>query len=146
MAARFGARCLDGLIVGAASFVVMLAGVAVVALTGGLAHDDVAPGGLAALLVLQFGTPATYEIILNARGGTVGKRVAGLRLISTETGQAPGVVRAAGRYGVWLAGCVVVIGGLVVYASPLWDASGWRRGWHDRAAGVVVVWARPVRV
>ena len=33
----------------------------------------------------------------------------------------------------------VVVGALVLYASPLWDRSGRRQGWHDKLAGTIVV-------
>ena len=73
------------------------------------------------------------------RGFTLGKRAVGLRTLSAATGQPAGMVAILVRRLVAVAGSLVLgIGQLVVYASPFFDTSGWRRGWHDKAAGTIV--------
>lgn len=73
------------------------------------------------------------------RGRTLGAGLVGLRTLSADTGRPAGLARILVRSLVVLAGALAAgVGLLVVYASPLLDRSGYRRGWHDRAAGVTV--------
>lgn len=75
-----------------------------------------------------------------SRGFTLGKRAVGLRMLSVATGRPVGLRRALVRMLVVAAGVLVLgVGQLAVHASPLWDRNGRRQGWHDRAAGVMVV-------
>ncbi|WP_407343918.1 RDD family protein [Pengzhenrongella phosphoraccumulans] len=75
-----------------------------------------------------------------ARGFTLGKRAVGLRTLSAATGQPAGMGAILLRQLVVAAGALVGfgLGQFVVYASAFFDASGWRQGWHDRAAGTIV--------
>ncbi|MBX9245630.1 RDD family protein, partial [Actinotalea ferrariae] len=73
------------------------------------------------------------------RGYTVGKRLVGLRTLSAETGRPVGMGKAFVRLLVPAAGTLACgVGQLVVLASPLFDSSGRRQGWHDKAAGTMV--------
>ena len=73
------------------------------------------------------------------RGYTIGKRAVGLRTLAADTGRPVGLGRILVRYLVVAAGTLVVgVGQLVVYASPLFDPTGRRQGWHDKAAGTMV--------
>jgi uncharacterized RDD family membrane protein YckC len=74
------------------------------------------------------------------RGFTLGKRAVGLRTLSAATGQPAGMGAILLRQLVVAAGAIVGfgLGQFVVYASAFFDASGWRQGWHDRAAGTIV--------
>lgn len=73
------------------------------------------------------------------RGYTIGKRCVGLRTLSATTGQPVGLGRMLLRACVVAAGwCVAGVGELVVWASPLFDSTGRRQGWHDKVAGTMV--------
>lgn len=73
------------------------------------------------------------------RGYTIGKRAVGLRTLAADTGRPAGLGRILVRYLVVAAGTLVVgVGQLVVFASPLFDPTGRRQGWHDKAAGTMV--------
>lgn len=73
------------------------------------------------------------------RGYTIGKRAVGLRTLAADTGRPVGLGRILVRYLVVAAGTLVVgVGQLVVFASPLFDPTGRRQGWHDKAAGTMV--------
>ena len=73
------------------------------------------------------------------RGFTVGKRLVGLRTLSAVTGRPVGMAKALVRLLVPAAGVLALgVGPIVVYVSPLFDGTGRRRGWHDKAAGTMV--------
>ena len=83
-----------------------------------------------------------YDPVLIAiRGQTIGKMATRIRVVRADNGELPSWGRSFGRWA--LPGVLVVIPGagfvlaLICYASLTWDAS--RRGWHDKAAGTVVV-------
>lgn len=77
----------------------------------------------------------------HARSGvTLGKALVGLRTLDVATGRPIGPWRVLLRWLVAAAGTLAAgIGYLVVLASPLFDATGRRQGWHDKAAGALVV-------
>lgn len=86
-----------------------------------------------------------YEwLMVSFVGATLGKLMVGLRVVKEETGEKPGI---GGGFIRWiiptLGGIVCGIGQLVVYLSPFWDSSDRRRGWHDRAAGTMVIKLNP---
>ena len=106
-----------------------------------------------------------YEVALTARSGrTFGKDALSIMVVRHDDGQLPTAEAAFVRWivpaGASVAGAVVVamipvpepqglvdlvgpaaaggfVAWLLVYASSMWDAD--RRGWHDKAAGTVVV-------
>ncbi|MCH6230718.1 RDD family protein [Microbacterium sp. CFH 31415] len=67
--------------------------------------------------------------------GSVGQRALGLRLLDAGAPVAIGFWRALWRNVVWSASCAIVVG----WFTPLFDASPRRQGWHDRAAGALVI-------
>jgi uncharacterized RDD family membrane protein YckC len=84
----------------------------------------------------------TYEFVMIALWGrTVGKFAMGTRVVRVDTGGPLLWWSAAIRALVPLAaGVIPGIGmflSLVVYATAFWDRR--RQGWHDRAAGTIVV-------
>ncbi|MDM7831537.1 RDD family protein [Cellulomonas edaphi] len=86
-----------------------------------------------ALVVLQWVWHGT-------RGWTLGRLVLGLRTVDVETLRPIGLGRVLVRGLVVAAGALVLgVGQLVVLVSPLFDATGRNRGWHDKAAGDEVV-------
>jgi uncharacterized RDD family membrane protein YckC len=82
-----------------------------------------------------------YEVVLTtAQGATLGKRVLHLQVVRRTDGTLPTWGPAVIRLLVPASGLLVCfVGSLVVYASPLLDSSGYNRGWHDLAAGTVVI-------
>jgi uncharacterized RDD family membrane protein YckC len=144
MGRRLVARILDGLVLGVPlSVVAGLLGVWVAASSSSSADGSpaVAPLVLLALVgyVLFPIASILYEVLMTARGATLGKRWMGLRVVRFDTGADPGFGSAALRWLIPFVGGFVIIGSLLVYLSPLWDASGLRRGWHDMVATTRVV-------
>ncbi len=90
------------------------------------------PSALGSLI--SFVISFSYVVLLNANGGTLGKRVLDMRLQNKETGENIGVGRAVVRY------IVAIVSGLAIgigYLWCIWDAN--KQTWHDKAAGSVVV-------
>lgn len=86
--------------------------------------------GVAALLV---------QSALQGGRGSVGMRVAGVRLAHAADDADLGFGRALGRNLIWaLTGSI-----LVGVFSPLFDPTRWRRGWHDLASGALVIDVAP---
>jgi len=79
-----------------------------------------------------------------ARGRTIGKLIVGIKVLRADTWSEPGVGKSLGRWVVPAVPFVVIPFGrlltLLVYASAAWNKQG--QGWHDKAAGTVVVRAR----
>jgi uncharacterized RDD family membrane protein YckC len=123
---RFFARLIDGLITGIG--VLLLA-----RLFGGF---DAGVQSLAFAILINL----AYEIPMVALvGATLGKLVMRIRVVRTDgtpAGWPPSIIRCLVlQLGVALWG----VGQFVLYLSPLWDSSGKLRGWHDKAAGTIVV-------
>ncbi|CAB4952192.1 unannotated protein [freshwater metagenome] len=115
---RFGALVVDVIIVGVVSVVLQLA---------------LGTAGQVIGLVLGI----AYYIYLEGPGGqgqTLGKRVAGVRVVSSTTGAPIGYGAATGRYfGRILSSIPILLG----YFWMLWD--GEKQTWHDKLAGSYVV-------
>ena len=94
-------------------------------------------GLLAGYWLGLFALTAVYEVVfLAALGATPGKWVLNVRVLDASTGRHVSAARALVRYAVLcVTGSVFTIG----WWSPLFDRSGWKRGWHDRAGRTVVV-------
>lgn len=143
MGRRLGARLLDGLVLGIpAGLVFALLG----GLTGASAQETGEPA-LAPLVLLVLSVyvllplvAIAYEVVLTSRGGTLGKRWLGLRVVQRGTGALPGTGPALLRWLIFFASSFVVLVGTVLVAiSPFFDGSGLRQGWHDLVAGTRVV-------
>ncbi|MFI6445472.1 RDD family protein [Kitasatospora sp. NPDC050543] len=82
-----------------------------------------------------------YEWLMVAlAGATLGKLALGLRVVKEADGQVPGIGGGFVRFIIPIVGYFVCgIGLLLVYLSPFFDNSGKLQGWHDRAAGTVVI-------
>ena len=90
-------------------------------------------------LVLQI----LYEVSMIAtRGATLGKQVAGVKVIRELDGQLPGWGGAFTRWAVMVAPVIVPCLGslwvLLCELSPFFDNQGRRQGWHDKAAKTIV--------
>ncbi len=84
--------------------------------------------------LISFLAAITYYVVLNANGGTLGKRALGIRLEKAETGEDIGYPSALVRY------IVAIFSGLALllgYLWCIWDSRN--QTWHDKAAGSVVV-------
>ncbi|MBO0608745.1 RDD family protein [Myceligenerans salitolerans] len=76
-------------------------------------------------------------------GKTLGNLALGIRTVSAAGQEPVGFWRIVLRVLVVGAGSLVCgIGAWVVLLSPLWDKSGRKQGWHDKAAGAVVIDAK----
>ena len=130
------ARLLDALIIGLPAFVVVLS-----------ASDiDEASGTVSTPLWAQLAATAmsaVYEVVLiRQRGQTVGKRALGIEVVRVSDGKHPDWTASIVRYLLPLLPALVPVPGVfllspVIYLAAVFDPL--RRGWHDRAAGTIVV-------
>ena len=145
---RLGARLIDWIIFGV--IIVILAVVAVASAVSiiGDDPDGGADQGAAVLLVvflialIAFVISLLYEVTLVAlRGQTLGKMATGIKVVRADSGSVPGWGKAIGRWVIPSSFVLIPYAGLVlswlVYLSLLWDKT--RQGWHDKAAGTVVI-------
>lgn len=104
---------------------------------------EVSPAALGSVVVggvLLLGLGLFQWWYQGTRGYTIGKRLVGLRTLAERTGRPVGMGPAFVRLLVpGVANVVPAIGPALVYASPLFDSTGRRQGWHDKAAGTVVL-------
>lgn len=79
-------------------------------------------------------------------GATVGNALSGIRTMGSRTHRPAGLSAIVVRVLVELAGALVaLVGAWVVVASGAWDRTPARCGWHDKAAGTLVLRASSVR-
>ena len=110
--------------------------------SGAPVAEPAAPSGvlLAVGAVLLAAWGVAQWVWNGTRGWTVGRRLLGLRLVDVRSGRPVGLGRAFVRALIVALGALACgVGQLVVLLSPLFDASGRRRGWHDRVGEGVVV-------
>ncbi|MBX7465768.1 MULTISPECIES: RDD family protein [Streptomyces] len=154
MGRRFGARVIDGLIIGAIYLVLMIAGVS--GAVGAAKKCDVNSadysncvnnasssivGAFFGALLLFGVITLLYEwLMISLAGATLGKMALGLKVVKESTGQNPGLGGGFIRWIIPMVGAFICgIGQLLVYLSPFFDNSGKLQGWHDRAAGTLVI-------
>lgn len=92
--------------------------------------------------VAMVGVAAVYEIgFIAMTGQTIGKRLLRIQVVDVVTGRPPDLGGSAIRHLVPAVPALVheigALVGLLVYLSAIWSPT--RQGWHDRAAGTVVV-------
>ncbi len=137
--ARLGARIIDIVIMVVAALVIF---VVVLVQTIGL-NSAAALFGELTLGVLAFTIAGPlYEVTMIAlKGQTLGKMATRVKVIRADNGQLPGWGKSIGRWIIpAVLGLVPVVGwllSLLVYISLTWDRA--RQGWHDKAAGTLVV-------
>ncbi|MGW4814625.1 RDD family protein [Kitasatospora cineracea] len=164
MGQRFLARLLDGLVTGVIVSIAMFAGVAgMIGLADKTTKDcsgyeypstgwtDCVNSNTQAstnVVMAMFGLIAVvavfgllYEwLLVGLAGATIGKMALGLRVVRENDGQHPGVGGGFIRFIIPMVGAFICyIGALLVFLSPFFDNSGKLQGWHDRAAGTLVV-------
>lgn len=137
---RIAARLLDGLIVGLPLTVLVLA----------TSDVDTARNTLHTPLAVQLLAAAVasiYEVVLvRTRGQTLGKRVVGIEVVRVNDGAFPDWSASIIRYLLPALPMLIPVPGafllsLVIYLAAV--PHPLRRGWHDRAAGTIVVKAEP---
>ncbi|MFI9331694.1 RDD family protein [Kitasatospora sp. NPDC052868] len=107
-------------------------------------NQDAATGWFVTILII-FGVFSVigllYEWLMVAfTGATLGKLAMGLRVVKESDGQVPGIGGGFIRFIIPIVGAILCyIGAILVYLSPFFDNSGKLQGWHDRAAGTVVI-------
>ena len=134
--ARIGARLLDGLIIGLPLTILVFA-------ASDVSEDSKTISTPVWVQLVAAVVSALYEVVLiRTRGQTVGKRVLGIKVVRVTDGALPDWTASVVRYvlpvvpvlvpvpGVFLLSIVIY---LVAIVHPL------RQGWHDRAAGTIVV-------
>lgn len=155
MGRRFGARSID--------FAIMF-GIYIVLVAGGVASfassaqdcdpasttyetcmNDASSGMMSkilpAVLLLGLATLLYEWLMVGLVGATLGKLAVGIRVLRADTGQKPGLLKSFVRWIIPTAAGYVScgLGQILVYVSPFWDNSGRQQGWHDKAAGTLVV-------
>lgn len=127
---RIGAYLIDG----AVALVVLLVAAAVL---GGISFGTEGGFPLIAASIGAYAVAIGWFFVyslMQGGGGSIGMRALGLRLVR-EADHAPlGFGRALLRNVIWGLGSAIVVG----MFSPLFDASPWRRGWHDQVSGAVM--------
>ncbi len=143
MGQRFLARLLDFFVNGLVVFIVAMAGLAGslgIKSSGGGSASGAAATSLTIVFALSM-SALLYEWLLTAfLGATLGKMAVGLRIVRERDGQNPGLGAGFVRYIIPIVGIFLCyVGMALVFLSPFFDNSGKLQGWHDRAAGTVVV-------
>ena len=141
--ARLGARILDVVIVSVAF--IILAALGVTAAIGGSDSEEAsafAVGAIVVSVLLGAAIGLLYEVTMIAtRGQTLGKMATSIKVVRADNGLVPGWGKSIGRWIIpALLPIIPFVGwilSLLVYISLLWDRA--RQGWHDKAAGTLVV-------
>ena len=136
-AARLGARVLDIIILVLAAFIITPIFFGSLFDAGGSFESSLL--GWALLMVT---TSFAYEVIqIAVWGQTLGKRVTGVRVVNAAHGGLPGWGKAIGRWGVpSIISLIPFVGwilSILCYVSLTWDRV--YQGWHDKAAGTLVI-------
>ncbi|MFD0337417.1 RDD family protein [Streptomyces sp. NPDC127117] len=158
MGRRLGARCIDAAVIGVLYGILSaigLAGAMGIAKSVDDCGSSLDPGyqscvneassGIIATMlgmILIFGLiTLLYEwLMISLLGATLGKMALGLKVVKENTGLNPGLGGGFIRWIIPIVGVFLCyIGALLVYLSPFFDNSGKLQGWHDRAAGTLVI-------
>ncbi|MDQ4215241.1 RDD family protein [Microbacterium sp. ASV81] len=139
IARRVGAYVIDAAIVWA---ILLVGGIASTATAASAGSAVAAVGasllGLGVTSVVALAWFFVYSALQGA-GGSVGMRALRLRLVHADSGTPLGFGRALLRNVVFGLSTAIVVGCF----TPLMDGSGRSQGWHDRAAGALMLDARP---
>ena len=142
--ARLGARILDVLI-----FIVAFIILAVIGVDPTLfgAPEPAEASGFSMMsyvtsLLIGAAIGLLYEVTMIAtRGQTLGKMATSVKVVRADNGLVPGWGKSIGRWSIPAFLPIIPYAGfilsLLVYISLLWDKV--RQGWHDKAAGTLVI-------
>ncbi|MFG3284982.1 RDD family protein [Streptomyces sp. NPDC048111] len=154
MGRRLGARLIDGVAIGVILGIIMAVGLAGAV---GIAKDcdpnsadysscmNDASAGIVSVMFTWLAVIGAFTLLyewlmVSLVGATLGKLALGLRVVKENTGQNPGLGAGFIRYIIPIVGAFLCyIGAILVYLSPFFDNSGKLQGWHDRAAGTLVI-------
>lgn len=136
--ARFLAALVDGMIVGAIYFVLMIPALIMGVMTAAGGRSE--PTAIMLVLQLLFQVigwilTVAYYVYFTAKGQTLGKKALKIRVVRAESGEAPGYTNAFLREVVGKMASALVFG--LGYLWMLWDDK--KQAWHDKIAGTVVV-------
>ncbi|MCY3577307.1 MAG: RDD family protein [bacterium] len=137
--ARLGARLIDFEIIYTVWLIVLIW---ILSSSSEQGLEDMGASILLVLILPPLVGGILYEVVMTAiRGQTLGKMALGIKVIRSGTGANPGPAKSLGRWALPnLILFVPLIGWLIsllCYVSLTWGKD--RQGWHDRAAGTVVV-------
>ncbi|RHA44329.1 RDD family protein, partial [Cellulomonas rhizosphaerae] len=133
---RVLAYLIDGLVAALAYGIGVGIGIAVDSSSARL----VAPLALAGLVGIGQWVAESYT------GATAGGWLLGYRTVSARTARPAGLLAILVRQLVVAAGAIACfVGQIVVVASGAWDNGPAQRGWHDKAAGTLVLRASALR-
>ncbi|MEV7722917.1 RDD family protein [Streptomyces sp. NPDC093108] len=158
MGRRLGARCIDAAVIGVLYGILSAIGVAS-AMGIAKSVDDCGssldPGyqscvndASGSIIATMLGMVAIFGLItllyewlmISLLGSTLGKMALGVKVVKENTGLNPGLGAGFIRWIIPIVGVFLCyIGALLVYLSPFFDNSGKLQGWHDRAAGTLVI-------
>ena len=144
---RLGARIIDIAIIVVVFIILIIVGVAsAIGVADGdstiTEEDTAAVGTIVAFTLLAVAISVLYEVTLIAtKGQTLGKMAVRIKVVRADNGLVPGWGKSIGRWIIPAAlGFIPFVGwllSLLVYVSLLWDKV--RQGWHDKAAGTLVI-------
>ncbi|WP_280760210.1 RDD family protein [Prescottella agglutinans] len=125
-------------------------GLFVIAVLGRLAGEAIGIGAVLGMvpyflmcLVVFLFWPLYDSIMISRRGATIGMKSIGLRVINQADGRLLSGGAAFVRWLIPAVGTLIpIVGALLIYLSPLFDSSGRMQGWHDKAAGDLVIATR----
>lgn len=138
---RLTAKVLDFVILFVSCLIIVVISIKLIFGATGSADPELYWAGVAILtyILVLLATPV-YEITFVAlKGQTPGKMAACIKVVRADNGGPPGWGKSAGR-GLILAvayAAMILLLGLLVHISLLWDRR--RQGWHDKAAGTLVI-------
>lgn len=139
---RIGARLLDGLIIGLPLMIVVFS-------ASDISEDRNTISTPLWAQVLPAAVFALYEIVLiHTRGQTLGKRIVGVKVVRVTDGSPPDWTASVVRYLLPVVPVLIPVPfvnvalSLVIYLAAV--VHPLRRGWHDRAAGTIVIKAEPI--
>lgn len=163
MGQRFLARLIDSVIVGVVVTLAMVLGMAgalgmakntsdcmqysygTSAYSSCISDQQAAAGGILTAMLGTLAVVAAFNLLyewlmVGLAGATFGKMAMGLRVVKEADGQLPGLGGGFIRFIIPIVGAILCyIGAILVYLSPFFDNSGKLQGWHDRAAGTLVI-------
>ncbi|MXW95049.1 MAG: RDD family protein [Acidimicrobiaceae bacterium] len=145
--ARLGARIIDiviMIVVALILFFVVFAGAIGVRSDDTVTDEEAGAflGGLVLSTVVFALVGVLYEVVMVAlKGQTLGKMATSIRVVRADNGLLPGWGKSIGRWIIPVVLSLIPFVGwilyLLVYLSLTWDKV--RQGWHDKAAGTLVV-------